>query len=124
MRNSIVAVAILAAAAGALIAARAQTVGVAPGTSVIVEGAPGIAVESYPAFREYVIGERIPNHTIPGSVAVGTILPDEEGITFYDVPPSFATTPYRYTVVNGKTVLVEPRTRRVVEVIAAPSSVQ
>src|SRR5262245_20040365 len=69
MRNNIVAVAILAAAAGAPVAARAQTVGVAPGTSVIVEGAPGIAVESYPAFREYVIGERIPNHTIPGSVA-------------------------------------------------------
>jgi hypothetical protein len=123
MRNSIAAVAILAVATGALIAARAQTVGVAPGTSVIVEGAPGIAVESYPAFREYVIGERIPNHTIPGSVAVGTILPEED-ITFYDVPPSFATTPYRYTVVNGKTVLVEPHTRRVVEVIAAPSSVQ
>jgi hypothetical protein len=38
-------------------------------------------------------------------------------VTFYDVPPSFAATPYRYTVVNGETVLVEPRTRRVVEVI-------
>ena len=63
-------------------------------------------------------------HTIPGSVAVETILPDEEGITFHDGPPSFATTPYRYAVVNGETVLVEPHTRRVVEVIAAPGSVQ
>ncbi len=116
MRNNILAVAIVAAAAGAPIAAPAQTVGVAPGTSVVVEGAPGIAVQSYPAFREYVIGERIPNHVIPGAVAVGTILPDD-GVTFYDVPPTFAATPYRYTVVNGETVLVEPRTRRVVQVI-------
>lgn len=116
MRNNILAVAIVAASVAAPIAARAQTVGVAPGTSVIVEGAPGIAVESYPAFREYVIRERIPNHAIPGAVAVGTVLP-EEGVSFYDVPPSFAATPYRYTVVNGETVLVEPRTRRVVEVI-------
>lgn len=115
MRNSIVAVAVLAAAAASN-AARAQTVGVAPGTSVIVEGAPGIAAASYPAFRDYVIEERIPNHAIPGDIAVGTILP-EEGVTFYDVPSKFAATPYRYTVVNGETVLVEPRTRRVVQVI-------
>lgn len=116
MRNNILAVAIVAAAVAAPIAARAQTVGEAPGTSVIVEGAPGIAVESYPAFREYVIRERIPNHAIPGAVEVGTVLP-EEGVTFYDVPRSFAATPYRYTIVNGETVLVEPHTRRVVEVI-------
>ena len=116
MRNSILAIAAIAAAISAPIAARAQTVGVAPGTSVIVEGGPGIAEESYPAFREYVVRERIPNHAIPGAVAVGTILP-EEGVTFYDVPSSFAATPYRYTIVNGETVLVEPRTRRVVQVI-------
>jgi hypothetical protein len=28
-----------------------------------------------------------------------------------------ATTPYRYTVVNGQTVLVEPRSRRIVQVV-------
>ncbi|WP_407176429.1 DUF1236 domain-containing protein [Bradyrhizobium sp. STM 3562] len=116
MRNNILAIVALAAAANAPILAHAQTVGVAPGTSVIVEDAPGIAAESYPAFREYVIGERIPNHTIPGTIAVGTVLPDD-GVTFYDVPPSFVATPYRYTVVNGETVLVEPRTRRIVQVI-------
>jgi Protein of unknown function (DUF1236) len=26
-------------------------------------------------------------------------------------------TPYRYTVVNGQTVLVEPRSRRIVQVV-------
>lgn len=116
MRNNTLAIATLVAAACAPVAGRAQTVGVAPSTSVIVEGAPGIAVEAYPAFRDYVIGERIPNHVIPESIAVGTVLPDD-GVAFYDVPPAFAATPYRYTVVNGETVLVEPRTRRVVQVI-------
>ena len=78
--------------------------------------APGIAAAQWPAFREYVVRERIPNYAIPGDVVVGTILP-EMGVTFYDVPQSFAVTPYRYTVVNGETVLVEPRTRRIVQVI-------
>jgi len=41
----------------------------------------------------------------------------ETGVTYYDVPQSFGITPYRYTVVNGRTVLVEPRTRRIVQVI-------
>ena len=36
------------------------------------------------------------------------VLP-EAGVTYYDVPQRFGATPYRYTVVNGQTVLVEPR---------------
>ena len=41
----------------------------------------------------------------------------DEGITYYDVPQQFGATPYRYTVVNGETVLVEPRTRRIMQVL-------
>jgi len=33
------------------------------------------------------------------------------------VPQTFGATPYRYTVVNGSTVLVEPRTRRIIQII-------
>ncbi|WP_291706366.1 DUF1236 domain-containing protein [Bradyrhizobium sp.] len=76
----------------------------------------GIAVEQRPAFREYVIRERIPNYTMPERVIVGGILP-ETGVTYYDVPQTFGVTPYRYTVINGETVLVEPRSRRIVQVI-------
>ena len=115
MRNNLLVIAAIAAAF-APAAGSAQTVGAAPGRTVIVEDAPGIAAEQFPAFRQYVIRERIPDYTIPGRVGVGTVLP-EMGVTFYDVPPSFASTPYRYTIVNGETVLVEPRTRRVVQVI-------
>ena len=117
MRNRILGLAAIAAAIGAPVAAQAQsTVGVVRGESVIVDNGDGIAVEQRPAFREYVIRERVPTYTIPDRVIVGGVLP-EAGISYYDVPQTYGATPYRYTVVNGRTVLVEPRTRRVVQVI-------
>jgi hypothetical protein len=118
MRTRIFAIAALAAAIGAPIAARAQgvTVGVAPGPGVAVTESGGIVVDQRPAFREYVVRERIPNYTIPDRVIVGGVLP-ETGVTYYDVPQTYGATPYRYTVVNGSTVLVEPRTRRIMQVI-------
>jgi hypothetical protein len=118
MRNRILAMAAIAAALGAPIAAQAQndTVGVGRGNTVIIDEANGIAVDQRPAFREYVIRERVPTYTIPERVVVGGVLP-EAGITYYDVPQTYGPTTYRYTVVNGQTVLVEPRTRRVVQVV-------
>jgi len=38
-------------------------------------------------------------------VRVGAVLP-EDGVTYYDVPPEYGVHDYRYTVVNGRTVLV------------------
>lgn len=108
----------LAAAGAAPIAAQAQgvvTTGVARGP-VMIGDADGIAVDQRPAFREYIIRERVPNYTIPDRVVVGGVLP-ETGVTYYDVPQSFGVTPYRYTVVNGRTILVEPRSRRIVQVV-------
>jgi Protein of unknown function (DUF1236) len=120
MRNHLLAIAAVMATMSAPIAAQAQnTVGVAgPGTGTVVvdDGTVGIALNQRPAFREYVVRERVPNYTIPERVIVGGILP-ESGVTYYDVPQSFGATPYRYTVVNGETILVEPRTRRIVQVI-------
>jgi hypothetical protein len=116
MQYRILAIAAVAAAIGLPAATSAQTVGVAPGPGVPVTSSQGIAVEQRPAFREYVVRERIPTYTIPDRVVVGGVLP-EAGVTYYDVPQTFGATPYRYTVVNGETVLVEPRTRRIVQVI-------
>jgi len=40
------------------------------------------------------------------------------GIAFLsDVPPEYGAREYRYTVVNDRPVLVDPRTRRIVEVV-------
>jgi hypothetical protein len=116
MRNKLLAVAAVAGALGMPLAAQAQTVGIVRGESVIVDDDAGIAVDQRPAFREYIVRERVPNYTIQERVIVGGVLP-EAGVTYYNVPQTFGATPYRYTVVNGQTVLVEPRTRRIVQVV-------
>jgi hypothetical protein len=119
MWNRILAITATMAAMSAPIAAQAQndTVGIARGGSVVInEDIDGIAVDQRPAFREYIVRERVPNYTIPDRVVVGGVLP-EAGVTYYDVPQTFGVTPYRYTVVNGQTVLIEPRTRRIVQVV-------
>ena len=118
MRNRILAIA-LAGAMVAPIAAQAQstvTTGVVRDGTVIINDNEGIAVDQRPAFREYIVRERVPTYTIPDRVVVGGVLPDA-GITYYDVPQTYGSTPYRYTVVNGQTVLVEPRSRRIVQVV-------
>lgn len=116
MRNRILAIAAAAAFLNLPVAALAQN----ETTTGVVRGGPsvseGIAEDQLPAFRQYVIQEHVPNYAIQDRVVVGIILP-ENGVTYYDVPQSYGTTPYRYTVVNGRTVLVEPRTRRIVQIL-------
>ena len=117
MRTRILAIAAIAGAIAAPIAAQAQsTVGVGGGSTVVIGEHEGIASSQRSAFREYIVRERVPNYTIPERVVVGTVLP-EAGVTYYDVPQTFGATPYRYTVVNGQTILVEPRSRRIVQVV-------
>ena len=76
----------MASALTAPVAAQAQgTVGVTGGNTVVIEQGGGIIAEQRPAFREYVVSQRVPPFTIPDRVVVGTTLP-EAGVTFYDVP--------------------------------------
>jgi len=87
----------------------------------VVGGAGGAVVgalseDQQPRFREYVVREARPSYTYQGEVVVGTVLPST-GVTFYDVPSEFGVTRYRYTIVNGRTVLVDPQTRTIVQVI-------
>ena len=125
MRNKLLAIAAIAGTIGAPVAAGAQTymqdgttVGVARSApaAVVDDDADGIAVDQRPAFRQYILREHVPEYTVPDRIVVGAILP-ETGVTYYDVPQTYAVTPYRYTVVNGRTILVEPRSRRIVQVI-------
>lgn len=112
MRKHIFAATLMATTAFAL-PAFAQyngTVGVAgPGVGVIAE-------EQLPVFRRYVVEERLPSYAIPDRVIVGATLP-EMGVTYYDVPERFGATTYRYTIVNDRTVLVDPRSRRIMQVV-------
>jgi hypothetical protein len=119
MRNRILAIAAIIGAMAAPIAAQAQstiTTGVGGGGTAVVGEHQGIAPDRRSAFREYIERERVPDFTISERVVVGAVLP-EVGVTYYDVPQTFGSTPYRYTVVNGQTILVEPRSRRIVQVV-------
>ncbi len=87
------------------------TVGAATGT---VGGILG--VEDRPRFREYVVREHIPSYRYQQDLRVGAVLP-EQGVTYYEVPAEYHVTGYRYAYINEHPVLVEPRTRRVVEII-------
>ena len=83
-----------------------------------VTGAVGgiLGVDQRPRFREYVVSERRPSYSYREEVRVGAELPSS-GVTYYDVPAEYGVRDYRYTVVNNRAVLVDPRSRRVVEVI-------
>lgn len=97
--------------AGPLGAAVGSAIGGAVGTANEILG-----IDRRERFRIYTLGERRPSFAYRGVVRVGTVLP-KEGIVYYDVPPEFALQGYNYTIVNDLPVLVEPLTRRVVEVI-------
>ena len=83
----------------------------------VVGGVNGVlGVDERPRFRSYVVEQRRPSYQYREDVRVGAVLP-EAGVTYYDVPQEYGVRDYRYTVVNGRTVLVDPRTHRIVEVI-------
>ena len=83
----------------------------------VLGGVAGVlGVEERPRFRNYAAEQRRPSYQYREDVRVGTALPDE-GVSYYDVPPEYGARDYRYTVVNGRTVLVDPRTNRIVEVV-------
>ncbi|MBX4862859.1 DUF1236 domain-containing protein [Rhizobium bangladeshense] len=75
---------------------------VAQTTTVVVPG----------EVRTYVEKQETPSVTFEGDVAIGTALPDTVEIhTIPDQPD------YGYVVVNKKRVLVNPKTRTVIEVV-------
>jgi hypothetical protein len=78
--------------------------------------AGGIADDQRPRFRSYVTERNVPSYRYDRDLRVGADLP-ADGVTYYDVPREYGSTNYRYTVVNERTVLVDPKTRKVVQII-------
>jgi len=76
----------------------------------------GIADANTPKFREYVVREHHPSYKYSGEVVIGTTLP-ETGVTYWEVPKEYGVTEYRYTIVNDRTVLVDPRTHKIIQII-------
>ncbi len=74
-------------------------------------------VEERPRFHEFIVRQHHPSFRFKEEVRVGVILP-EVGVTFYEVPSAYHVRPgYRYAVVNDRVVIVDPRTRRIEEII-------
>ena len=71
-----------------------------------------------PKFRTYVVEQRVPSYTYAEPLAVGTVLP-VQGVVYHRLPAEYGpnASNYSYTVVNDRTVIVEPQTRRVIQII-------
>ncbi|TCR63464.1 DUF1236 domain-containing protein [Bosea sp. BK604] len=87
----------------------------------VVGGVGGAVVgaiigDQTPRFQTYVVEQRRPSYNYAEPVVVGATLPNE-GVVYYDVPREYGETSYRYTVVNNRTVLVDPKTGRIMQII-------
>ncbi len=75
-----------------------------------------LGADQTPRFREYVVTEHRPSYRWNERVVVGATLP-AEGVQYYVVPYEYGVRDYRYTVVNDRIVLVDPRSHRIVQII-------
>ena len=76
----------------------------------------GLTDANTPKFREYVVREKHPSYRYSGEVVVGAELPPT-GVTYYEVPREYGVTEYRYTIVNDRTVLVDPKSHKIIQII-------
>jgi hypothetical protein len=76
----------------------------------------GLAGDAQPRFQQYVVTQNVPSYRYQEDLRVGAVLPSS-GVQYYEVPAEYGVSQYRYTVVNDTPVLVDPGTRRVVQVI-------
>ena len=74
-----------------------------------------VGIKERPRFRQYVLEHHRPSFRYDDRVGVGVVLP-ADGIEYYDVPAEYGAVRYRYTIVNDKVVLVDPGTRKIVEI--------
>ena len=132
MNSKILAGALMVTAALAMAACQTRTgTGAAAGaaTGAVVGGPVGAAVGAVggaaigaiselnePRFREYVVTQMRPSQVYQGEIVVGTVLPPS-GIVFYEIPSEYGAARYRYTIINNRTVLVDPNTRTIVRII-------
>ena len=74
-----------------------------------------LGVDTRPRFHEYVARQHHPSYHY-GDFRVCAILP-QNGVTYYDIPNEYHVQGYRYAYVNDHAVLVDPRTRQIVEIV-------
>ena len=87
------------------------------GTAYALADTVVIAPEQQRVIHEYVVKQAPPPVVLPSDTAVevGTVVPEAVEIRQLDVPDMQVQ--YDYMVVNGQTVLVDPQTRKIVQII-------
>jgi hypothetical protein len=74
-----------------------------------------LGIDDRPRFHEYVAHQHHTSYRY-GDLRVGAVLPPD-GVTYYDIPGEYHVRGYRYAYVNDHAVLVDPRTRQIVEIV-------
>jgi hypothetical protein len=75
----------------------------------------GMADRHRGPFRDYVVRQKHASYVYKEDVRVGAELP--AGVAYHDVPADYDVKNYRYAVVNDHSVLVDPKTNRIVQVL-------
>ena len=74
----------------------------------VVGGVAGLlGVDQRPRFHEFAAREHHDSFAYDRRVDVGVVLPDD-GVTYYAIPPEYDVPVYKYAIINGLTVLVDP----------------
>jgi hypothetical protein len=78
-----------------------------------------ITQEQQPVIQKYVIQQEVAPVELPSDfdLAVGATVPEAVELYPLDVPDLQLESQYEYVIVNGQTVLVDPNTRHVVQII-------
>lgn len=88
----------------------------APGTGSTQGSATGlVTMEQRPKLREYALKHRDAEQKLQVDLRVGSVLPADA--TLLDIPPEFNLAQFRLALANQKTLLVDPASRRIEEVI-------
>ena len=73
-----------------------------------------LGVDDRRHFHDYVVRQHHPSYHY-SDLRVGAVLPPD-GVTYYDIPGEYHVQGYRYAYVNDHAVLVDPRSRQIVEI--------
>ena len=125
MRYQLIVTTVALALAPAVCFAQGSTVGGAVGGAVVggavggppgavvggaIGGTVGMAAEPPAEVRSYVVERRVPSVRVEEQVVVGEALPAT--VELHTIPRHKE---YSYAIVNERRVIVEPRTRKVIE---------
>ncbi|MCI4678934.1 DUF1236 domain-containing protein [Rhodoblastus acidophilus] len=84
----------------------------------VVSGAVAgvLGLDQRPRFRDYAVHEHHRSYAYGHAVSIGAEHTDSR-VSYYEVPSEYGVQDYRYAIVNDQTVLVDPRTHRILDVI-------